>query len=90
MSNIQVIADSKGIHIMKKLSYLFTALAILLSNIMCAVVAFNYCSMLCGIKHMGYSAPAYVAFFYAIPFLVGIIVCVILALIFYKKSKHDK
>ena len=27
---------------MKKLSYLFIAIAILLSDIMCAVVAFNY------------------------------------------------
>ena len=75
---------------MKKLSYLFVTLAVLLSNIMCAVVAYNYRGMLCGIKHMGYSAPAYVAFFYAIPFLGGIIVCVIFAIIFYKKSKHNK
>lgn len=75
---------------MKKLSYLFTALAILLSDIMFAVVAYNYRGMLCGIKHMGYSAPAYVAFVHAIPFLAGIIVCVFLAIIFYKKSKHNK
>ncbi len=74
---------------MKKLSYLFTALAILLSDIMCAIVAYNYRGMLCGIKHMGYSAPAYVAFVYAIPFLAGIIICVILAIIFHKKSKQD-
>ena len=73
---------------MKKLSYLFVTLAVLLSNIMCAVVAYNYRGMLCGIKHMGYSAPAYVAFIYAIPFLAGIIVCVILTILFYKKSKN--
>jgi hypothetical protein len=48
---------------MKKLSYLFIAIAILLSNIMCSVVAFNYRDMLCGIEHLGYSAPASVAFF---------------------------
>ena len=47
---------------MKKLSYLFIAIAILLSNIMCSVVAFNYRDMLCGIEHLGYSAPASVAF----------------------------
>ena len=75
---------------MKKLSYLFTALAILLSNIMCAVVAYSYRDMLCCIKHYGCSAPAYVAFVYAIPFLVGIIVCVVLAIVFYKKSRHNK
>ncbi|MFQ9678861.1 MAG: hypothetical protein ACLRZH_00945 [Ruthenibacterium lactatiformans] len=48
---------------MKKLSYLFIAIAILLSNIMCSVVAFNYRDMLCGIEHLGYSAPARLRFF---------------------------
>ena len=56
---------------------------------MCAVVAYYYRDVICGIKHMGYSAPAYVAFVYAIPFLTGIIICVILAIIFHKKSKQD-
>ena len=70
---------------MKKLSYLFTALAIVLSDIMCFVVAYNYRDMLCGIEHAGYSAPASAAFLYAIPFVVGIIVCAILAIRFRKK-----
>ena len=35
---------------MKKLSYLFTALAIVLSDIMCFVVAYHYRDMLCGIR----------------------------------------
>ena len=52
---------------MKKLSYLFTALAIVLSDIMCFVVAYNYRDMLCSIEHAGYSAPASTAFLYAIP-----------------------
>ena len=30
---------------MKKISYLFIVLAILLSDIMCAVVAYNYCAL---------------------------------------------
>lgn len=72
---------------MKKLSYLFTALAIVLSDIMCFVVAYNYRDMLCGIEHAGYSAPASTAFLYAIPFVVGIIVCAVLAIRFHKKSK---
>ena len=71
---------------MKKLSCLFAILAIVLSDIMCFVVAYNYRDMLCGIQHAGYSAPAYLAFLYAIPFAVGIAVCVILAIRFYKKS----
>ena len=70
---------------MKKLSYLFTALAIVLSDIMCFVVAYNYRDMLCGIEHAGYSAPASTAFLYAIPFAVGIVVCAILAIRFRKK-----
>ncbi len=70
---------------MKKLSYLFTALAIVLSDIMCFVVAYNYRDMLCGIEHAGYSAPASIAFLYAIPFVVGIIVCAVLAIRFRKK-----
>ena len=72
---------------MKKLSYLFIAIAILLSNIMCSVVAFNYRDMLCGIEHAGYSAPASTAFLYAIPFVVGIAVCAVVAYIFYKRSR---
>ena len=47
---------------MKKLSICFTVLAILLSHIMCAVVAWNYCDMLWGIKYAWYSAPASTAF----------------------------
>ena len=70
---------------MKKLSCLFSALAILLSNIMCIVVAYCYRDMLCGIEHAGYSVPAEAAFLYAIPFVVGIIVCAVLAIRFRKK-----
>ena len=72
---------------MRKLSYLFAILAILFSHVACAVVAFNYRDMLCGIEHAGYSAPASIALLYAIPFAAGIILCVALAIIFYKRSK---
>lgn len=73
---------------MKKLSYLFTTLAILLLGIMCAVVAYNYRDMLCGIEHAGYSAPASTAFLYAIPFMVSIVVCAVLAYRTYKKADN--
>lgn len=72
---------------MKKISYIFAALAILLSDIMCAVVAYNYCDLLCGIEHAGFSAPASLALLHAIPFAIGIIACVVLAIIFRKKAK---
>ena len=72
---------------MKQLRYLFTALAILLSDVMCFVVAYLYRGALCDIEHAGFSAPAGIAFFYAIPFLMGIILCVVLAIVFWSKEK---
>lgn len=72
---------------MKQLSRLFAALAVLLWGAMCAVVAWNYGAMLHGIEYHGYSAPASIAFFYAIPFVIGIAVCVVLAIVLHKKSK---
>ena len=61
----------------KYLSYLFEALAIVLSNVMCAVVAYNYCKMQWGIRYEAYSTPASVAFLLVIPYAVGIVICVI-------------
>ena len=74
----------------RALSIVFTTLAILLSDIMCAVVSFNYCDMLWGAKTAGYSAPASTAFIYAIPYIVGIIICIALTLFFYKKQAQTK
>ena len=71
---------------MKQLSFFFWILAVILSDIMCAVVAWNYCSMLWGIKYAGYSASASAAFMLAIPFAVGIAICIGLALFFKKRS----
>ena len=73
---------------MKKTAIVFAVIAVLLSNIMCAFVAFTYRDMLCGIEHLGYSAPASVAFLYAIPFMIGIAVCIVIAITFYRKSKQ--
>ena len=71
---------------MKKLSFIFTSVAALLASIMCAVVGYKYRDMLCCIAHGGCSAPASIAFLYAIPFALIIAVCVVLAVIFYKKG----
>ena len=73
---------------MKKLSVVFGLFAIILSNVMCAVVAFDYRDMLCGIQHSCYSTPAWVAFLSAIPYAVAIVVCVILAVVFKKRSTN--
>lgn len=71
---------------MKKLSIIFGTLAVLLSDIMCAVIAYNYCDLLWGGKYAGYSAPASTAFVYAIPYAIGIIVSLVLAIVFRKKG----
>ena len=71
---------------MKKLSVVFGILAVLLSDIMCAVVAYGYCDLLWGGRYAGYSAPPSAAFVYAIPFAIGIVISVVLALVFRKKS----
>lgn len=71
---------------MAVLSAVFAALAVILSDVMCAVVAFNFCDMLWGIKYAGYSAPASVALLTAVPYAVGIIICVILSLFLKKRA----
>ncbi len=72
----------------KYLSYIFVAFAILLTNVMCATVAYQYCDMQWGILYKGYSAPASIVFLFAIPYAIGIVICTILAWFFYKK--HQK
>ncbi|MDC7288299.1 hypothetical protein NXH76_10825 [Blautia schinkii] len=72
---------------MKMISNVFGILAILLSDIMCAVVAYNYCDLTWGGKYAGYSTPASTAFILVIPYLIGIIVCVALFIFFRNKRR---
>lgn len=72
---------------MKGLSIAFSVLAVFLSDVMCVVVAYNYRGLICGIEHAGFSAPADIALLLAIPFLVLIAACVLLAVLFYRKSR---
>lgn len=72
---------------MKVLSKVFGILAIILSDIMCAVVAYNYCELVWGGKYAGYSAPASTAFLLAIPYLIGIVICVVLTVVFKKRAE---
>ena len=71
---------------MKSLSTLFSILAILLTNVMCGVVGFNYGKMAWGAENAGYSAPASAALLLSIPYLIGIVVCVVLAFAFRKEK----
>ena len=72
---------------MKKISTIFAALAILLTNIMCVVVT-NLCtSGYHAEKHHFTSAPWEVGFLFIIPFAIGIIACSIVSYIAKKKAK---
>ncbi len=75
---------------MKKFKYLsrtFLVLAVLLSDLMCAVTAYSYCDMQWGIKYMCYSAPASTAFLLLIPFGLAIALCLALAWFFHRKVR---
>ena len=71
---------------MKKLSVLFGFLAVLLSDVMCAVVAYHYCDMEWGVRYACYGAPASVAYLLAIPFVIAIAICVVLTIVFKRKA----
>ncbi len=70
---------------MKYLPKFFCLLAVLLSDVMCAVVAYTYCELLWAGTYAGGSAPADIAFLYAIPFVIGIAICITLAILCKKK-----
>lgn len=72
---------------MKTISRLFLLIAVILSHIMCAVVAYNYCNMEWEIKVGGTSAPVEIAYLYVILFLIGIVLCLIGVFYFKKKSR---
>jgi len=66
------------------------AVAVILSNIMCANVVFEYSNLIWGIEYAHYSAPANAAFLLAIPYIVGILICIIISLVFLRKSNYKK
>lgn len=62
------------------------ALTIILLVVMSAVIGYNYASMECAIAHQGASAPAYVAFFAGIPFVVLITACLVIIRVLKEKK----
>lgn len=66
---------------MKRVRNIMLLIMLILSHAGCIVVASQYQHMVCGIQHQGFSAPAEVAFLYAIPFTSGIFVCGLIALV---------
>lgn len=73
----------------KSLTCLFAALALVLSHVMCAVAAYNYCALRWGGQYAGYSAPAYTAFLLCIPYGAGVIICTVTAWFFSKKHQRS-
>lgn len=73
--------------IMKIAAYILSAMAVLISHIGCASVAYSYREALCAIEHGGFSAPASIAFLGAIPYAIGVAICAILAIVFFKRAK---
>ena len=70
----------------KIISRIFGISAILLLCTMCSFVAYEYAVLLWASKYFLASAPAWVAFLYAIPFAIAIGICFVLHLYFKKKS----
>ena len=67
----------------------FLASAVLLSDVMCATVAYQYCALQwCG-RYAGCSAPASSALLLAIPYCAGIAICVILSLFFNRQRRAE-
>ena len=64
----------------------FIVVALILSHIMCIHVAYAYSNMLWGIEYAGYSAPANVAFILIIPYMVGVLLALVIALVFRKRA----
>ena len=64
-------------------------IAVITSDIMCADIAYSYCDMLWGIRHMAYSTPASMVFFLIIPYCAIILLCLALAVYFNRKHKKE-
>ncbi len=74
---------------MKKLSYAFALLAVLLTNAMCVVVTYVCTNGYHAEKHHFTSAPWEVGFLFIIPFAVAIAAFAVLSYIAKKKSFNN-
>lgn len=74
---------------MKKAAFVFKLLAIILSYAMCICVSYLYGVNLYAATHHLTSAPAWVAFLFAIPFAILILICAAVYLILNAKIKKN-
>ena len=73
---------------MKKAATVFKILAVILSYAMCICVSYLYGVNLYAATHHLTSAPPWVAFLFAIPFLIAIAICVAIAIVLEIKTKR--
>lgn len=73
---------------MKRLSYVFFVLAVILSYWTVGATCFSYASMQCAIAHQGASAPANVVFYVVLfPYGSAVLIFAGLGVLFYRKGK---
>lgn len=73
----------------KFLGSFFAFCTFVFSNVMCAVIAYNYCALEWGGEYAGYSAPPSTAFVLAIPWLLLILLSCLLSYYFFKKVQKN-
>ena len=79
--------DNRGDFMNKKLIIkILYAVSIILLGVMTATVGYNYALMECSIAHQGASAPAYIALFSGVPFVIIIAICLIIAWVLKEKK----
>lgn len=67
--------------------WLFALLALALSHLMCAVVAYQYCALEWAGRYAGASAPPSVALLSLIPYSLGVAGCALLAWYFFRRGR---
>ena len=82
--------DMERLKKLKILKNIFVVLAIIISNVMIGNVFYIYAKMECAIEHKGFSAPADIAFLYAIPYALAIIICILTIYFINRKIKSIK
>lgn len=65
---------------------LLNTISVILFAAMTGVVGYNIAYMQCAIAHQGASAPAYVAIFSGVPFVILIAICLIIARVLKEKK----
>ena len=85
---IEIEREENRVNPSKFVSRIFGALAILLSQIMCAFVSYTYCELKWASRYSGWSAPADKALWYIVPFAAAIGVCAALSWVFHKSTEE--